>query len=98
MKRRDAIRALGEYADAVREMGATALYLFGSTGRDSAAALGDLDIFIDYDLGSRFSAIEMVGIIQFLEDRLGVEADLTTRDSPDPLLRSRIEASAERVF
>jgi len=98
MKRREAIRALKEHADTVRKMGVTALYLFGSTGRDSAAALSDLDIFIDYDLGGRFSLIELVGIKQFLEGRLGVEVDLTTRDSLDPLLRGRIEASAERVF
>ena len=57
-----------------------------------------LDIFIDYDRGSRFSLVELVGIKQLLERRLGVQVDLTTRDSLDPLLRDQIEASAERVF
>ena len=96
MRRRDAITALRREAEAVRALGATALYLFGSTAGDSATLASDIDLFIDYDIDSRFSLIELVGIKQLLEHRLGVAVDLTTRDSLDPLLRDRIEASAER--
>jgi len=98
MKKKDAIAVLREQAEAVKALGATALYLFGSTVRDSATSASDLDIFIDYELGSRFSLVELVGIKQLLERRLGISVDLTTRDSLDPLLRNRIESSAERVF
>jgi uncharacterized protein len=98
MKRQEAIAALRGQADAVKALGATAMYLFGSTARDEAAAPSDLDLFIDYDRGSQFSLVDLVGIKQLLERRLGVPVDLTTRDSLDPLLRRRIEASAERVF
>jgi predicted nucleotidyltransferase len=98
MRRHDAITALKDQADAVKALGATALYLFGSTARDGATTSSDLDLFIDYDLGGRFSLIELVGIKQLLEHRLGVPVDLTTRDSLDPLLRNRIEASAEQIF
>ena len=98
MKKRDAIAILKEQADAVKALGATALYLFGSTVRNRATPVSDLDLFIDYDLGRRFSLVELVGIQQILEHRLGVKVDLTTRDSLDPLLRKRIEASAERIF
>lgn len=98
MTRQDAIAALREQASAVKALGATGLYLFGSTARDDAGLGSDLDLFIDYDRGSRFSLIELVGIKQLLERRLGVQVDLTTRDSLDPLLKDRIEASAERVF
>ncbi len=98
MKRQDAVEALQRQAEAVKALGATALYLFGSTARDEAAARSDLDLFIDYDRDRRFSLVELVGIKQLLERRLGVPVDLTTRDSLDPLLRDRIEASAERVF
>jgi predicted nucleotidyltransferase len=98
VKRQDAIAALRGQAEAVKALGATALYLFGSTARDEASARSDLDLFIDYDRNSQFSLVDLVGIKQFLERRLGVPVDLTTRDSLDPLLRNRIEASAERVF
>jgi uncharacterized protein len=98
MTRGDAIAALREQEDAVRALGATALYLFGSTVRDRADAASDIDLFIDYDPATRFSLVELVGIKQLLESRLGVAVDLTTRDSLDPLLKNMIEASAERVF
>ena len=74
------------------------MHLFGSTARDAAAASCDIDLFVDYDLDGRFSLIELVGIKQLLERRLGVPIDLTTRDSLDPLLRDRIEATADRIF
>lgn len=98
MRKHEAITALKDQAEAVKALGATALYLFGSTARDDAAANSDLDLFIDYDRGRGFSLIELVGIKQLLEHRLGSPIDLTTRDSLDPLLRGRIEASAERIF
>ena len=98
MQRHDAIAALRAQSDPIRALGATALYLFGSTARDEATASSDLDLFLDYDAARRFSLIELVGIKQLLEERLGVRVDLTTRDSLDPLLRHRIEATAERVF
>ncbi|HLY59048.1 MAG TPA: nucleotidyltransferase domain-containing protein [Stellaceae bacterium] len=98
MRRRDAIAALRAQADAIRALGATALYLFGSTARDDAATGSDVDLFIDYDRDSRFSLVELAGIRLLLEGRLGVPVDVTTRDSLDPLLRGRIEATAERVF
>jgi uncharacterized protein len=98
MKKTDAIAGLKQEAEAVKAFGATALYLFGSTVRDGAVPSSDLDIFVDYDLDSRFSLVELVGIKQHLERRLGVSVDVTTRDSLDPLLRRRIEAMAERVF
>ena len=90
--------ALRAQSDSIRALGASALYLFGSTARDEATASSDLDLFLDYDDAQRFSLIELVGIKHLLEERLGVSVDLTTRDSLDPLLRHRIEASAERVF
>lgn len=79
-------------------MGATALYLFGSTVRDEAQRSSDLDLFIDYDPAKRFSLLDLVGIKQFLEEELSVEVDLTTRSSLHPMLRTDIEQSAIRVF
>jgi predicted nucleotidyltransferase len=98
MTRQDAIDSLKHEASALKALGATELYLFGSPARDDAGLESDLDLFIDYDRASRFSLVELVGIKQLLERRLGVPVDVTTRDSLDPLLKDRIEASAERVF
>jgi predicted nucleotidyltransferase len=98
MNRSDVITRLQQHADAVKGMGATALYLFGSTVRDEALASSDLDLFIDYDPSKRFSLLDLVSIKQFLEEELSVEVDVTTRSSLHPMLRTDIEQSAVRVF
>ncbi|AWN49657.1 DNA polymerase III subunit beta [Methylobacterium terrae] len=98
MTRGDAISHLEAHADSVRAMGATALYLFGSTVRNEARPDSDLDLFIDYDPESCFNGFDLVGIKLFLEDQLGRAVDVTTRDSLHPRLRERIERSAVKVF
>ncbi len=98
MKRNEAMARLNGYADAIRARGATSLYLFGSAVRDDAEAESDLDLFIDYDPKKKFSLVDLVGIKLFLEDELGIEIDVTTRDSLQPMLRKNIEKSAVRVF
>jgi len=98
MNRAIAIRNLKKHARAIKGMGATALYLFGSTARDEARSSSDLDLFIDYDPNKKFSLLELVGIKQFLEEKLAIEVDVTTRNSLHPMLRRDIEQSAVRVF
>jgi uncharacterized protein len=98
MTRKEALSKLQNCAEAVRARGATSLYLFGSSARDEARSDGDLDLFIDYDPAKKFSLVDLVGIKLFLEDVLGVEIDVTTRDSLHPMLRQEIERSAVRVF
>lgn len=85
-------------ADAIKARGATGLFLFGSLARDDARSGSDLDLFVDYDPGEKFSLVDLVDIKLFLEDRLGIPVDVTTRDSLHPMLRQGIEASALRVF
>ena len=79
-------------------MGATALYLYGSTVRDAAQATSDLDLFIDYDQESRFNAFDLIGIKLLLETELAVPIDITARDGLHPVLKSEIEKSAVQVF
>lgn len=98
MNRTEAITRLQAHAHAVRSRGATSLYLFGSTVRDEAGPASDLDIFIDYDEAGRFNAFDLIGIKHLLEGELGTVVDVTTRDGLHPMLRTRIEASAVRVF
>jgi uncharacterized protein len=98
MNRIEAIDSLKRRADAIKAMGATSLYLFGSVAQDQAGRGSDLDLFIDYDPNGRFNAFDLVGIKQFLETELGVDIDITTRDGLHPMLRDAIEQSAIRVF
>lgn len=98
MNRIEAMAQLKERADAIKALGATSLYLFGSTVRNESRVESDLDPFIDYDPHQKFSLLDLVGIKQFLEDELGMAVDVTTRDSLHPMLRQDIEKAAVRVF
>jgi len=98
MGRIEAIAKLRQHAQAIRAMGATSLYVFGSTVHNEERAARDLDLFIDYDPNGKFNAFDLVGIKQFLEDELKVPVDVTTRDGLHPMLRAEIEQTAVRVF
>ena len=98
MNRLEAIDKLKRQAQAIKAMGATSLYLFGSVTQNDTARGSDLDLFIDYEPNSRFNAFDLVGIKQLLESELGVDVDITTRDGLHPMLRTDIEQSAIRVF
>jgi uncharacterized protein len=98
MRRQEAIDRLKATSDAVVGMGATGLYLYGSTARDKGRDDSDLDLFVDYDPGSKFNALDLISIKLFLEDRLGIEVDLTTSDGIHPRLRPTITQSAIRIF
>jgi len=98
MTRTEAIQKLKQCADAVRARGATSLYLFGSVIRGEAARDSDLDLFVDYDPAKKFSLVDLVDIKLLLEQELGIDGDVTTRDSLHPMLRNEIERTAVRVF
>ena len=97
MQRDEAIAKLRACEAELRGSGATALFLFGSTARGEASPSSDVDLFVDYD-PDRFSFVELMRLRQRLSDRLGVAADLTTREGLHPRLRPAIELEAIRVI
>ncbi len=98
MNRNEVIAKLKERSTVLRNMGATELYLFGSMARDETTVGSDVDIFIEYDRGRRFSLFDLVSLKQFLEDEIATAVDITTRSSLHPELKNEIENSAIRVF
>jgi predicted nucleotidyltransferase len=97
MTRADIIAVLRNEASDIRKLGATALYLFGSTARGDVRDDSDIDLFIDYD-PDRFSFVELIRLRERLSLVLGRPADVSTRDGLHPLLRPQIEAEAIKVF
>ena len=97
MQRGEAIDRLKACEGDIRRLGATSLFLFGSTARDEASAGSDIDLFVDYD-PERFGFVELVRLRDRLTQTLGVAADLTTREGLHPRLRPAIEAEAVKVI
>ena len=98
MKRETAIAKLKANEDAIRALGATSLYLYGSTARDEAKPKSDVDVFVEYDPEGKFSLFDLAGIQVLLQDKLAREVHVTTKNSLHPLMRRGIEHDAIRVF
>lgn len=98
MRKTSAIAQLKSRAGALRKMGATSLFLFGSTARNAATKGSDLDIFIDIPRRARFSLLNLAAIKHYLEDELRAPVDITTRGGLHPKLRRGIEQTAIRIY
>jgi len=92
------IRGIRDAAEALKAEGATALYIYGSRARGDNRHDSDLDVFVDYSLGTGFSLLDLAGIYNILREATGLEVSITTRNSLHPLLRDRIELEAVRIF
>lgn len=82
----------------LRERGLEALALFGSTARGTLRPDSDIDVLIDVAPDVNFSLIDLVSVKHFLEDRLGREVDVVTREGLDPAIRDRVMREARMVF
>jgi predicted nucleotidyltransferase len=98
MTRDDATTALSCRANALRDRGAQAAFVYGSTARDEARNDSDIDIFIDVQRGRKFSLLDLIAMQRYLTGELGVAIDLRTRPSLHPKLRAEIEREAVQVF
>jgi hypothetical protein len=92
------IDVLRTYDAALRENGATGLFIFGSRAVGTQRAGSDLDLFIDYDPEAKVP--NMFRLMQIEEDisgALGIPVTITTRSALHPLMRESIERDAVRV-
>ena len=62
--------------------------IFGSYARGDFDADSDLDLLVDFDEGANL--FDLVGLQQFLEDKLGCKVDLVSRRSLRAELRTSI--------
>lgn len=98
MRQAEVINTLMSKEAAIRNLGVSALYLYGSHARDEARPDSDVDLFFDKDPDRPLGFLELTGLKIMLEDAFGRQVDVGTRTGLHPVLRSEIEASAIRVF
>ena len=80
-----------------KQLGVEHLYLFGSTARGEARDDSDVDLFFDHPEGS-LGLYELMDVKEAAVRILGRKADIMTRRSLHPVLRAKIESSAQQVF
>jgi hypothetical protein len=92
------IEALKRYDAALRDNGATGLFIFGSRVVGTQRPDSDLDLFIDYDPETKTPDLfRLMQIEQEISQSLGVPVTITTRNALHPLMRTGIERDAVRV-
>lgn len=97
MGREDIIERIRARAEAVKALGATALYIYGSRVRGEERPDSDLDVFVDFD-PAKFTFVELVELEDMLSRELGLKVQLGTHDALHPLMKSTIEREAVRVL
>ena len=97
MGRQDIIDRIKACAGAVRGLGATALYIYGSRARGEERPDSDLDVYVDFD-PERFGFVELFELEAMLSRELGLKVQLGTHDALHPLIRPAIEREAVRVL
>ena len=93
------VDVLRSYGAALRENGATALFVFGSRARGIERPDSDLDLFIDYDPAAKVPDLfRLMQIEDQLSRALGIPVTITTRNALHPLMKERIERDAIQVI
>ena len=99
MDRAALISILKTYDVALRQNGATGLYIFGSRARGDYRRDSDLDLFIDYDLETKVPNIfRLMQLEDEISERLGMPVTITTRNALHPLMKGDIEREAIRAL
>ena len=99
MDRAALIAALKTYDAALRQNGATGLYIFGSRARGNYRPDSDLDLFIDYDPDTKVPNIfRLMQLEDEISERVGMPVTITTRNALHPLMKRDIEREAIRVL
>ena len=100
MQRDAALAVLRNHAEDLRALGVTGVSLFGSTAREEATELSDVDIAVSLTPGPRgFPHIaRMTELRELFSSWLGTEVDVIEEPVARPRLRSEIDRDRARVF
>lgn len=78
--------------------GVTHMALFGSRARGDHRSDSDVDLVIEVDNEGRFSLLDLAGIYNLIEDRLGLESSLLMRRSLSDSFRRTVARDQVVLF
>ena len=88
MQRDEILRLLREHQSELSRFGVRSLAVFGSVARDEARPESDVDILVEF--GEPVGLFEFVRLQIHLQELLGRQVDLVTRDALRPMMRDQI--------
>lgn len=92
------IEVLKRYDAALRENGATGLFVFGSRAVGTERPDSDLDLFVDYEPETKIpNMFRLMKVEQQISQALSITVTITTRNALHPLMKECIERDAIRV-
>ena len=98
MDRTTALSCLKQHGTELKAMGVAHLSLFGSTARGEGGPSSDVDLAAIFSDDSRLTALDFVGVMQRLEQILGVPVDLVSEPARKARLQAEIDRDRVRVF
>lgn len=82
----------------LERLSVTGMALYGSRARNEHRPDSDIDLLIEIAEGQKFSLLDLAGVGQTIEDRLGLTVDVKLQRSLSGDLRDRISSQAISVF
>jgi predicted nucleotidyltransferase len=84
--------------EALQQLGARHLDVFGSVARGEATAASDVDLVVTFDEGHTQSLLDLARLKNRLRELLGTEVDVAVEPIKTARLRARIEQELVRAF
>ena len=98
VERERVVRALREHETALRALGVTRLWLFGSLARGDPGRRSDVDVLISVAPAQKFSLLDLAGVRVELCDVLGRDTDVVIREDVQPRFWETIRDDLVEVF
>jgi predicted nucleotidyltransferase len=98
MDRTTAITKLRAHAPELKAVGVAHLHIFGSTARDEASPLSDVDLLVEFDSSRRQTLVSVGNLQSRLADILNAKVDLSSADWMREPVRTRALEEAVLAF
>jgi uncharacterized protein len=98
ISREDLLSELQAMKSDLQRTGVVHIALFGSRARRDNRRDSDIDLVVEIDEERKFSMLDLIGVAQSIEDKVGAPANLFMRRSLEPSFLAEIGREQMVVF